>query len=997
MKNNLNYILRRMDKKIRWLFVFSLVAFTCSMGILYQQKRSQEATRLGIYNTYSSIKKLGDISFIVLETEAASRGYLLTKDPEWINILRQLHSQLLDSVKEIKALSNESDLEKQYAASLETLVQRKMQLQDSVINSPVVTPTMLQKRRSNGETVQITASIKELLATMKAYEERLLTVRIAKNEKDYNTGVMLALMGGIFAFILVIVILVQLNADITLRRRAEENLIRSESKYRNLIENAGVVMYTADISGNISFANSHVLHLTGYTAEELIGKHFSVLIDPAWTERVVMFYANQFMKKIPATTMHFLTRSRNGEAIWVEQFAQMLFEKDRILGFQCMVRDITEKKMIEEELGKSELKRKENEFRLSSIIENTTALIFIKDLQGRYIMVNKRFKKVFGLTDEMVINKTDYDFNSAERADHYKRLDEEVIKTLTAIESEELIETTEGKMHLLLVKFPLLDDKQQAFGISGIATDITERTESRLQLESALKKAEEAKELQEQFLANMSHEIRTPMNGIHGMTTLLLETPLNNEQKEFASMIKRSLNNLTAIVNDILDISNIKAGKLTLEKIPFQVHDQLEVIRNQFAHEVARKKLSFDLRIDRDVPASIVGDPYRLKQALVSLVGNAVKFTHKGRVNVHVSIKEKTAKTVSLTFRVQDTGIGIPEDKLQTIFKSFAQATMDISRGYGGAGLGLAISKGLVEILGGDISAQSEVGTGSEFSFTIPYELPQSVGNEDEVVVVNGRLYGKRFLVVEDNEVNQKLIGSVLKKVGGINDIASHGKEAIEYFEQGREYDLVIMDLQMPVMDGYETATYIRQQLKLDIPIIALTATALKGDQEKCRQVGMNDFMLKPFDFNDLYRRLVNLLFQEDNVGIVAAEPVTEGKKLYDLSLLEELDDKESLLDVISLFLENTPGEVLALPALAKDKNWTDLFKQAHKIKGAVAILQANPIAQLLGSIELNAKEGTHLDQLEEQVSALLPMFEEMRASLQKEQEVLTKELAASK
>jgi PAS domain S-box-containing protein len=211
-----------------------------------------------------------------------------------------------------------------------------------------------------------------------------------------------------------------------------------------------------------------------------------------------------------------------------------------------MVRDITEKKMIEFELNESELKRKENEFRLSSILENTTALIFIKDLEGRYTMMNKRFKEVFGLTDEKVIGKTDYDFNPKELADHYRQLDAEVLAGLKPIESEELIETASGSRNLLLVKFPLLDDKQRPFGISGIATDITERVESLRQLEIALKHAEEAHELQEQFLANISHEIRTPMNGIHGMTSLLLDTPLNEEQKEFTTMIQRSVNNLTA-------------------------------------------------------------------------------------------------------------------------------------------------------------------------------------------------------------------------------------------------------------------------------------------------------------------------------------------------------------------------------------------------------------------------------------------------------------------
>jgi PAS domain S-box-containing protein len=674
----------------------------------------------------------------------------------------------------------------------------------------------------------------------------------------------------------------------------------------------------------------------------------------------------------------------------------LLYDGDTVIGFQCMVKDITEKKKIEFELGESEIKRIENEYRLTAILDNTTTLIFIKDLYGRYVMVNKRFKAVFGLTDEMVINKTDYDFNPKELADHYKKLDEEVIAALKPMESEELIHTAEGQRNLLLVKFPLLDDKQRVFGISGIATDITERTQSRQQLVAALKNAEEAKELQEQFLANMSHEIRTPLNGIQGMTSLLLETPLTEEQKEFTNMIKRSLNNLVAIVNDVLDFSNIKAGKLTLEKIEFNVPEVLDIVKGQYAHLLTNKGLSFELVIDDDVPGLLIGDPSRLKQVLISLLGNAVKFTKAGNINIHVSVKEKTPLETILLFTIRDTGIGIPGDKLDTIFESFAQANMDISRGYGGAGLGLAISKGLVQLQGGEIWADSIPGEGSVFSFYIPYGLKQQADDHSAEPDFTSQLQGKRFLVVEDNEVNQKLIGFVLKKVGGIVDIASHGKEAVEFFEQKREYDLVIMDLQMPVMDGYRTATYIRQELKLTIPIIAMTATALKGDQEKCRQVGMNDFMLKPFDFNDLYKRLVRLLFNETAGDEEDAAVTADTTKLYDLSLLEELDDKESLLDVITLFLDNTPAEVQQLPGLLERKDWMGLYKLSHKIKGAVGILQATPITLLLGTIEEYAKEEKNLAEIESLVKQAMELFTAMEARLREEQQVIKKELAAT-
>jgi PAS domain S-box-containing protein len=988
---------RKMDRKIRWLFIFSFVAFICFMAILYLQTNRQEATRLDVYDTYSAIKKLERINTLVAETESAARGYLLTKDTTWKKTLALTHSQLRATIKELGQLTHTDHRHTENSAILDSLALRKAAYQNELIDAPFITPELLQKVRTDGEARQITRSIKALLITMIRDEETLLSERIAKNEHDHNTGVYLALFGGIFAFVLVLAVLFQLNGDIFLRKKAEEEVSISESKYRNLIENAGVVVFTADMNGNVTFTNNLVYDLTGYTGDELIGKHFGVLIDPAWMEQVAVFYRHQFQEKKPATTLEFLTRTKSGEAKWVEQFAQLLYEDDRIVGFQCMVKDITEKKNIEFELTQSEWKRKENEYRLTSILDNTTTLIFIKDLEGRYIMVNNRFKEVFGLTDEMVINKTDYDFNSKERADHYKQLDGEVLAGLRPIESEELVETAEGKRNLLLVKFPLLDDKQRVFGISGIATDITERVQSHHALEQALMHAKEAKELQEQFLANMSHEIRTPLNGIQGMTSLLLETQLTDEQKEFTTMIKRSLNNLVAIVNDVLDFSNIKAGKLTLEKIEFNLVDAIDSVKGQFAHQVSNKGLALQVELSKDVPPVLIGDPYRLKQVLVSLVGNAVKFTKVGGITIRVSVTAQSELEAFVRFTIIDTGIGIPGDKLNTIFESFAQANIDISRGYGGVGLGLAISKGLIQVQGGDINVQSIPGGGSEFSFFIPYGLkPKNAGGSartDNAI----RLKDKRFLVVEDNEVNQKLIDFVLKKVGGIVDIASQGQEAIEYFHQGRTYDLVIMDLQMPVMDGYQTATYIRRELKLDIPIIAMTATALKGDQEKCRLVGMNDFMLKPFDFNDLYKRLVRLLFKE-GAGIETALVKTgDTTKLYDLSLLEELDDKESLLDVISLFLDNTPQEVSGLPGLLQQGNWNMLYKQAHKIKGAVAILQAKKIAGLLGKIEEYAKEEKNIPQIEIYVNEVITLFATMESSLREEQELIQKELTATK
>jgi len=980
MKPSLTGLFSKVDKRIRWLFVFSGVVFVFFIALVFLQNTSQQKARTELYAGYQAIKSTENLYTAVLETESASRGFLLTHDTFYTASLYRLHRQLRDSLKVIGSSVTASHPDS--VRLLASLVELKMDYQDSFVRSLITNPLRLQ--RAGVIATKISADVKRLLAGMLANEEARLAEKVAVNEDGNSIGAALALFGSFFALILVLGILMRLNQDMALRKRAEENLQISEFKYRKLIENAGVVMFTTDASGNINFTNNQVLQLTGYSPEELMGRHYSMLIDPVCLPQVAEFYSRQASERIPATTLEFLTRNRNGEPVWVEQSAQLLMENDEIVGFQCMVKDISETKKMAVELGESEQKRKENEYRLLSILENTTALIFIKDVQGRYIMANKRFKEMMRLTDEMVIGKTDHDINPIERAEYYRRSDEIILKTHHVIETEEIIETEEGTRNLLLLKFPLLDENKNIFGISGIATDITERVQSHQELQTALHNVREAKELQDLFLANMSHEIRTPMNGIQGMTSLLLETELTDDQREFAQMIRHSLNNLTAIVNDILDYSNLRAGKITLEKIAFNINDPLEAIKIQFGNQVNRKGLSFSLSVDENVPLLITGDPYRLKQVLVSLVDNAIKFTGQGSVDIQVGLRRIYGDKALIRFTVRDSGVGIPAEKQQKIFESFTQANKEVSRSLGGAGLGLAISKGLVELQGGEIQVQSEPGKGSVFSFTIPYRLPVAMEEQVSGEELKEKLKGRRVLVVEDNEVNQQLILFVLKKAGAVVEIASNGKEAIALWQKSQPFDLVIMDLQMPVMDGYETAEYIRQQFHSQIPILALTATALKGEQEKCRSAGMNDFMLKPFDFNDLYRRLVSLL-ETTGASLQTSQypPMnSSNRKPYDLSMLEELDDNEAILDVLQMFLQNTPRDIQELSVICAGYQWPEVQKLSHKIKGAVAIVQALPLAKWLAGMEENAREIQDKSLLDTQLKEINILFTELQGAL---------------
>jgi len=398
--------------------------------------------------------------------------------------------------------------------------------------------------------------------------------------------------------------------------------------------------------------------------------------------------------------------------------------------------------------------------------------------------------------------------------------------------------------------------------------DITRRKKTQEQLVVAMQEAQDAKQMQEQFLANMSHEIRTPMNGIKGMTDLLLSTSLSEKQHELAGIIKSAVNNLLVIVGDILDFSKIKAGKLNIEKIDFRVKDVVNNATAIFEQRLKKKKLALKIEIDPAIPVWLTGDPHRLNQVLTNLLGNAIKFTDHGQIHIQVTRQHQSpgeeSEQVLLSFTISDTGIGIPPDSLPYIFDSFAQAGQDISRLYGGTGLGLTICKQLLHLQGGDITASSTFGEGSVFRFYLPYGhsegavtmQPSTETSHDDSQL----LMGKRFLVAEDNEINQKVIDYVLRRAGGTVELFNNGADAIKYLQQDQVFDLIIMDLQMPEMDGYATTRFIRNDLRIQTPIIAMTATAMKGEQLQCIESGMNEYMTKPFEFAELYKRISGLL-----------------------------------------------------------------------------------------------------------------------------------------
>ncbi|MGE5452884.1 MAG: PAS domain S-box protein [Acidobacteriota bacterium] len=650
-------------------------------------------------------------------------------------------------------------------------------------------------------------------------------------------------------------------------RRAHER--SDDNKFKALVEQSLAGIYIIQ-DGVFRYANPALAKIMGYDSPDQIINRLpaTALVMPDQREQLERNLRRRTEDMAHHMRYSVKGRRRDGSQVELEVHGRGVetHQGPAVIGLAI---DVSERLKTE-----AALRRSEQLFR--SVVEGTTDAVFVKDLQGRYLMANRATTEILGCTQDAIIGHDDTEVFPPETARIVMDRDQAIMKGGVTQTTEEYLTTRDGKQWLFLVtKGPMFDDEGQVIGLFGLSRDITEIHEARkalqhhqeqleatvqqrtAELEAARQEAERLAEVKSSFLANMSHEIRTPLNGVLGLAQIGYQDPSGSAKALFGQILQ-SGQVLLGVVNDILDFSKIEAGKLQIEQLPVHLPDLLQRVVQSIEERARTNGLALRVTVSPDLPARMSTDPLRLEQILLNLLTNAVKFTRQGHIDVTATRRDAT-----LVLTVADTGIGMTEQQLQGLFSPFTQADNSTTRRYGGTGLGLTITKRLVEMLGGQIQVLSVLGEGSQFEVTLPLvsateaPAPASLPAPPARPSYGGRLAGLNVLAAEDNPINQMVLHEFLKLEGAEVTFVDSGQAAIDLVRAHAPppFDLILMDVQMPLVDGYEATRQIKR-LAPHLPIVGQTAHAMEEERDKCVAAGMVDLVVKPIELDRLVQTL---------------------------------------------------------------------------------------------------------------------------------------------
>jgi PAS domain S-box-containing protein len=741
--------------------------------------------------------------------------------------------------------------------------------------------------------------------------------------------------------------------DITEQKIKEKKLLRSEALLSEIYEHSTDGIFLIDNSNwEITECNTIALKMFECSPEYIVGKKAGMLPKKSFTdeesiENIRILKEQGYYNRVVEY------QTARGNSFWGDTASTIIHIEGREF-YLTRITDVSSSVNVKEALERSEKKFRD-------LIHYSQALICTHDVNGKILSINPAsLRAVEAESEEQVIGLNLGDlFEEKNKGlfDEYLRKihsDEE----LTGIMS---VRSFKGKrLYWMYHNYKVVIEGEESY-VVGFAQDISDRLAMEKELKTAKETAEESLRSRDTFLAMMSHEMRTPLNGIIGITRLLKRTELASKQTDYMRMIENSADSLLVIINDLLDLSKIESGKIELEHIPFDLQRSISAVIEPLRIRAEEKGLSLVSDMSKVTQPILIGDPVRLNQIILNLISNAIKFTKNGFIKIIAETKPLNDDQIELTIHVQDSGIGIPTDKQESIFEAFTQSHSSTTRQYGGTGLGLTISRKIAQLHHGKITVHSKEQEGSTFTLDIPYAIGKGILKEKfSEQSIHADLHEVRILVAEDNELNQYITKVMLTEYHCIPDLASNGKIAVEMFERN-QYDLILMDIQMPEMDGIEATKKIRQLKghKAAVPIVALTANAMKSDQEKYIEAGMNGHIAKPFKENELIETICILLQKpyhfakkqnEKNEDLI----ILPSHQLYTLEYVNDLTggDQQMIKEMVNVFVQTTLPELQKIRNLLRDEKTEDIKNVLHKLKSTLKTFHISNIEDDIRQIE---------------------------------------------